>query len=55
MVFGARCTGKTTLLKELFLPDGSDPRGTLWIDLLTDRDEELFGREPDELSRILAQ
>ena len=48
-LFGARGTGKTTLLKELF----GKKQGVLWIDLLTDRDEESFGRHPDELSSIL--
>jgi uncharacterized protein len=48
-LFGARGTGKSTLLKRHF--DGPD---TLWIDLLTDADEDRFGRSPDELSRVLA-
>ncbi len=47
-LFGARGTGKTTLLKRLY--SGDD---TLWIDLLKDFDEELYGRSPDELSKIL--
>ncbi len=48
-LFGARGTGKTTLLKKLF----EKKKEILRIDLLTDRDEELFGRHPDELSSIL--
>lgn len=48
-LFGARGTGKTTLLKGLF----SDREDVLWIDLLKDEDEELYGRHPDELSKSL--
>ena len=48
-LFGARGTGKTTLLKELF----GKKEGILWIDFLTHKDEELFGRHPDELSSVL--
>ena len=44
-LFGARGTGKTTLLKEKV----SSKRDTLWIDLLTEKDEEHFGRRPDQL------
>lgn len=47
-LFGARGTGKTTLLKKHF----SD-KNTLWIDLLTDADEESYGRNPDALSHVL--
>jgi len=47
-LFGGRGTGKTTLLKQLFTDEE-----TLWIDLLTDADEDLYGRHPDELSHIL--
>ncbi len=47
-LFGARGTGKTTLLKSLFSNDN-----TLWIDLLKDNDEERYGRYPDELSHVL--
>lgn len=49
-LFGARGTGKTTLLKQ-----GFQGKKTLWIDLLTDRDESRFGRRPDELSQVLKQ
>ena len=47
-LFGARGTGKTTLLKKLM-----PRRGTLWIDLLTEEDEERFIRNPDKLMQIL--
>lgn len=47
-LFGARGTGKTTLLEKLYSGDE-----TLWIDLLKDSDENLYGRNPDELSSIL--
>jgi uncharacterized protein len=48
-LFGARGTGKTTLLRQNF-PSGDE---TLWIDLLTETDEERYGRHPDELSQVL--
>jgi predicted AAA+ superfamily ATPase len=48
-LFGARGTGKTTLLKHLY-----SGTGALWIDLLKEADEERYGRRPDELSLILA-
>jgi predicted AAA+ superfamily ATPase len=44
-LFGARGCGKSTLLKELF----ADSK-VLWIDLLTFDDEELYRKNPDELS-----
>lgn len=47
-LFGARGTGKTTLMERLYSGDE-----TLWIDLLKDSDEGLYGRNPDELSNIL--
>ena len=47
-LFGARGMGKTTLLKEQFQNES-----TLWIDLLTEADEECFGRNPDELLAAL--
>lgn len=47
-LFGARGTGKSTLLREIF-----DSDQVLWIDLLTEKDEEFFGKHPDELSRVL--
>lgn len=49
-LFGARGTGKSTLLKQLFPQED-----TLWLDLLSEKDEERFGRNPDELSKVLAQ
>lgn len=49
-LFGARGTGKTTLLKQ-----GFQGEETLWIDLLTDADESRYGRHPDELSQVLKQ
>jgi predicted AAA+ superfamily ATPase len=50
-LFGARGTGKTTLLKRIF-GDGPD---ILWIDLLSDEAEERFGRNPDELTKHLKE
>ncbi|OGQ16969.1 MAG: hypothetical protein A3B70_01680 [Deltaproteobacteria bacterium RIFCSPHIGHO2_02_FULL_40_11] len=49
-VFGARGTGKTTLIEKKF--SGAN---TLWIDLLKDKDEEKFRKDPDMLSKILAE
>jgi len=43
-LFGARGTGKTTLLHQKILKKNS-----LWIDLLLSEDEDRFGRFPDEL------
>ena len=45
-LFGARGTGKTTLLKEKYTPDKS-----LYIDLLNPEMEDLYARKPAELSR----
>ena len=50
-LFGARGTGKFTLLKQKF---ESSKTETLWIDLLSDEDEDRFHRHPKELSYILA-
>lgn len=50
-LFGARGTGKTTLLNHLFRHKSD----VLWIDLLKDEDEERFGRNPDELTKHLAE
>ncbi len=47
-LFGARGSGKTTLLQKVV-----GTADTLWIDLLTDADEERYGRTPDELSHVL--
>ena len=47
-LFGARGTGKTTLLKGLF-PEAS----CLWINLLDPKEEDLFVRKPEELTARL--
>lgn len=49
-LFGARGTGKSTLLEQEF-----SRQDALWIDLLLDEDEDRFGRHPDELLLILAK
>ncbi|MDE0151121.1 MAG: AAA family ATPase [Bdellovibrionales bacterium] len=49
-LFGARGTGKTTLLKKKFLT-----KETLWIDLLSYNDEDRFGKNPDLLTEILSE
>lgn len=49
LLLGPRGVGKTTLLKSLFSTEN-----TLWIDLLTTKDEERFGHHPDELSYEIA-
>ncbi len=51
LLFGARGTGKTTLLNQLF----GHKDDVLWIDLLKEEDEDRFGRNPDELSSHLAK
>src|SRR5665213_1521179 len=51
-LFGARGTGKSTLLKRYF---PIHPTRDLWIDLLSDHDEERFGRHPDEISLVIDQ
>ncbi|MBK7962793.1 MAG: ATP-binding protein [Bdellovibrionales bacterium] len=48
-LFGARSTGKSTLIRQLFGQEEA-----LWIDLLSEQDEERFGRHPDELSKALS-
>ena len=48
-LFGARGTGKTTLLKQLF------SNKCLWIDLLSFEDEDRFGRNPDLLTELIAE
>ncbi|MFN7904759.1 MAG: ATP-binding protein, partial [Pseudobdellovibrionaceae bacterium] len=47
-LFGARGCGKSTLLRELFHTEQ-----TLWIDLLQAESEELFRRDPDQLSFLI--
>lgn len=49
-LFGARGTGKSTLLHEQFSKEGS----ALWIDLLRDEDEDEYRRFPSRLSERLA-
>ncbi|MDE0091905.1 MAG: AAA family ATPase, partial [Oligoflexia bacterium] len=49
-LFGARGTGKSTLLKKLF-----SNKNTLWIDLLDYKQESLFLKNPDRLSFLLAE
>ena len=51
-LFGARGTGKTTLLEQHF---DRALENILWINLLTEKDEDTFGRAPDNLSKILAE
>ena len=48
-LFGARGTGKSTLLKALFTK-----KAGLWIDLLNPRQEELFFKNPERLSFLIA-
>ena len=50
LLFGARGTGKTTLIHSLFSREK-----VLWIDLLTSADEDVYRRNPDELSRQINQ
>jgi len=47
-LFGARATGKTTLLTSLYQPEN-----TLFIDLLDLNEELRFIRDPERLSRII--
>ena len=49
-LFGARGTGKTTLLKQLF-----SGKNTLWIDLLSFNEEDRFSRNPDLLTQLIAE
>ena len=49
-LFGARGTGKTTLLKQLF-----SQKAVLWIDFLSFEDEDRFSRNPDLLSELLSE
>ncbi len=47
-LFGARGTGKSTLIRSIF-----EKENKLWIDLLTEKDEAEFGKNPDALSQHL--
>lgn len=47
-LFGARGTGKSTLIKKLF-----SNKNTLWIDLLNDDQEEKFRKRPQELRDMI--
>ena len=49
-LFGARGCGKSTLIKHLFPTESM-----LWIDLLKAEDEELYRRDPDQLSYQIKQ
>lgn len=49
-LFGARGCGKSTLLNELF-----NKKNSLWVDLLEAESEELFRRDPDQLSYLIEQ
>lgn len=49
-LFGARGTGKTTLLKQVFLE-----KNTLWINLLSFNEEDRFSRNPDLLTELIAE
>ena len=48
-LFGARGTGKSTLLQKKF-----DSNNTLWIDLLNYKEESLFSKNPDRLSFLIS-
>ena len=48
-LFGARGTGKSTLLKQKF-----DSNKILWIDLLNYKQENLFSKNPDRLSYLIS-
>ena len=50
LLFGARGTGKTTLLKQLFTE-----KNTLWIDFLSFHDEDRFNHNPDLLTELIAE
>lgn len=48
-LFGARGTGKSTLLKQIF-----SSKKTLWIDLLDYKQENAFSKNPDRLSFLIS-
>jgi uncharacterized protein len=49
-LFGARGTGKSSLIRKQF----SNRDDVLWIDLLSDDDEEAYRRQPSRLTEVLA-
>lgn len=49
-LFGARGTGKTTLLKQNFLK-----KDTLWINFLSFSEEDRFSKNPDLLTELIAE
>ena len=49
-LFGARGTGKSTLIKKLF-----PVQNTLWIDLLNYKQESVLSKNPDRLSFLIAR
>ena len=49
-LFGARGTGKTTLLKQTFTE-----KDTLWVNLLSFSEEDRFSRNPDLLTELIAE
>ena len=50
-LFGARGTGKTTLLQQTF----SEKKQNLWINLLSFREETRFRQDPDLLTELIAE
>ena len=50
-LFGARGTGKSTLLQNLF----GEKKRVLWIDLLNYKQENFFSKNPDRLSFLIAE
>lgn len=49
-LFGARGTGKTTLLKQMY-----SKKNTLWINFLSFNEEDRFSQDPDLLSQLIAE
>jgi len=54
-LFGARGTGKTTVLEALFPKGSQSDRESLWIDLLSDEEEAGLSRNPDSLKQRVQQ
>jgi predicted AAA+ superfamily ATPase len=48
-LFGARGTGKSTLLREIF----ADVENVLWLDLLDPNQEEAYSLDPGRLARLI--